>query len=374
MMRAVSWRGFAALLACLLAACSSTPKPSPPTPLEEIAQPVAGSQMWMTQVGSRILSLQVAVGAPVVVATTDSGSVVALDAATGAQAWSGSFGETLTAGAGSDGRYSAAVTRGGDLVVLDRGQFLWRRGLPGQVVTPPLVAGERVFVQGLDRVVRAFDVLDGRPLWTQQRPGDALALTENGVLLPFKDTLVTAFGSRLTGLNPLTGEIRFDVAMASPRGTNEIERLADLVAPAARVGDTVCARAFQSAVSCANAERGALLWTRAVAGTTGLAANANVVVGADTSDRITAWKLGNGDTAWASDKLRYRMLSAPAFAGGYVVFDDLEGLLHFLSADKGETRLRLATDGSPAAAGPVAVGNTVIVATRSGAVLAVRAQ
>jgi outer membrane protein assembly factor BamB len=37
--------------------------------------------------------------------------------------------------------------------------------------TAPLVAGERVFVMGVDRVVHAFDATDGKKLWVLQRPG-----------------------------------------------------------------------------------------------------------------------------------------------------------------------------------------------------------
>jgi outer membrane protein assembly factor BamB len=42
------------------------------------------------------------------------------------------------------------------------------------VVTAPLVAGERVFVVGVDRSVQAFDAATGRLLWVMRRPGDAL--------------------------------------------------------------------------------------------------------------------------------------------------------------------------------------------------------
>ena len=37
-------------------------------------------------------------------------------------------------------------------------------------------------------------------------------------------------------------------ALATPRGTNDLERLVDIVAPVSRVGDSVCARAFLAQV------------------------------------------------------------------------------------------------------------------------------
>ena len=79
-----------------------------------------------------------------------------------------------------------------------------------------------------------------------------------GVLLAVGDTLVAGMGARLSGLNPGNGQPRWEVPVASARGVNEIERLIDLVGPAARVQGTVCVRAFQSAVGCVDAQRGAL--------------------------------------------------------------------------------------------------------------------
>ena len=99
----------------------------------------------------------------------------------------------------------ASWTTDNEVVVLDAGKPLWRARLGTRVVTPPLVAGERVFVLGVDRSVQAFDVLDGRKLWIQQRPGDPLTLLQPGVLLPWKDTLVAGQGPRLAGFDPLRG-------------------------------------------------------------------------------------------------------------------------------------------------------------------------
>ena len=64
---------------------------------------------------------------------------------------------------------------------------------------PREVAGERVFVMSVDRVVHAFDVLDGRRLWTLQRPGEALTLAQPGVLAAHKNTLVAGIGHWFLG-------------------------------------------------------------------------------------------------------------------------------------------------------------------------------
>ena len=361
----------AALAVVLTAACSSAPARPDPAPLEPIAKPGPGRQVWSANLGVPVQDVGTQAAGSTLVLATQDGTVVALDTASGAERWRLALDARISAGAGTDGRYAAVVTLANELVVLDQGKLLWRKRINSRVTTAPLVAGERVFVQGLDRVVQAFDVLDGRLLWTQQRPGENLALTQAGVLLPFKDTLLVGFGARLTGLDPTTGEQRFDVALASPRGTNEVERLADLVSPAARVGDIVCARAFQSAVSCADAARGTVAWTRPLGGTHGIAADEQVVVAADASDRISAWRLGTGELLWTSERLRYRQLSAPVLLGGTIAIVDNDGLVHFLARDTGEPSQRLPTTDSPAAA-TVRVGNTLVVVSRAGRVFGFR--
>ena len=359
-------------VAAVLAACASGPDKPKPQPLAPLTPQIAGRQVWSQRVEAAQFPLSVAVNAGVFTLAGNDGNVLALQADTGRELWRANVGGKLAAGVGSDSRFAAVVTRDGELVTLEAGRVLWRKPLAARTTTAPLVAGERVFVLGTDRSVQAFDALDGRKLWSVQRPGDPLTLAQAGVAAAFKDTLLVGQGARLAGLDPSDGSVRFEVAVASPRGTNEVERLADLVAPMARVGDVVCARSFQAAVGCVNAERGSLNWTKVTGGTRGVAADAEYVFGADASDRLSAWRLGNGDVAWSSDKLMHRGLSAPLVVGQAVVFGDTEGMLHFLSRDKGEAVLRLPTDGSAIVAAPVVSGLTMLVVTKAGGVFAFR--
>lgn len=372
--------GGAALAAALLlalAGCSGTPKPKP-TPLEPVAPQIGGRLVWSSKIDSVKYPLLVAVnqtpasGGIFTVAGGD-GTVVALQAETGSELWRGNAGAQLSAGVGSDGRFAAVVTRDNELVTFDAGRIAWRARLASRVATAPLVAGERVFVMGVDRVVHAFDALDGGKLWTLQRPGEPLTLAKPGVLAAYRDTLLAGQGARLTGIDPTRGTLRWEVAVAAPRGTNEVERLADLLAPLVRIGGpTVCVRAFQNAVGCVNAERGTLEWTRNVGGIEGVGGDAQLVVGADGSDRITAWRAENGDVAWTNEKLLYRELSAPLVVGRTVVFGDVEGQVHLLAREDGRQLLRLATDGSPVVAPPALSGRTLLVVTRNGGLFAFR--
>ncbi len=366
-----------AVLSVGLAGCAAD-KPKP-TELEALKPQIAGRQVWSGRVDSVQFPLAVAVRDGAFVVAGSDGTVLAIEAQSGRELWRGQVGAKVAAGVGSDGRYAAVVTTENDLVVLDKGAKLWSTRLASRTSTAPFVAGERVFVVGVDRVVHAFDALDGRRLWTFQRPGEALTLAQPGVLSSYKNTLVVGISAVMLGLDPTTGSVRWEVAVTSPRGTNEVERLNDLVGPLLRVGDTLCARAFQTAVGCvaltgggSAAERATVRWSRNAGGQKAVGGDTDFVFGADASDRVSAWRAAGGELAWTQERLLYRGLSAPLSAGKTVMFGDFEGQVHFLSRTDGSTQLRLPTDGSPVVAQPVLSGTTVLVVTRNGGLFAFR--
>ena len=350
----------------LLAACSSGPQKPKPAELAPNPGLLGVRLAWTAKVGAVDSAMDTKVSGTMVTVANSEGVLAAFDSATGAELWRAAVGAPIAAGVGSDGKFTAAVTRANDLVVLDGGRELWRQKLLAPSFTAPLVAGGRVFVLAADRSVTAFDASSGRKLWNQQRPGESLVLRQAGVLLAVGDTLVAGMGGRLAGLNPGNGSIRWEAAIATPRGTNDIERLVDLVGRVARDGAVVCARAFQAAVGCVDTARGSLLWSKPAIGSVGVHGDEKYVFGVESDGKMIAWRRGDGDRAWVSERLLYRNLTAPLAVGRSVVVGDEAGLVHWLSRDDGSILTRMATDGSAVVAGPVLASGTLIVVTRNG--------
>jgi outer membrane protein assembly factor BamB len=352
----------------LLTGCSGGANRPKPAELGANTPLIGVRQAWTNRVGEVLLGATPAVvGSTVVVAAAD-GTVAALDAATGRDQWRGTVGAVLATGAGSDGKLAAVITRANEVVVLDGGKELWRGKLPAQSFTAPFVAGGRVFVLAADRSVTAFDGTTGRKLWVQQRPGEALVLRQPGTLLAVGDTLVAGLGGRLVGLNPNNGSIRWDAPVASPRGTNEVERLVDLVGRTSRVGDVLCARAFQAAIGCVDAARGTLLWSKPANGSEGVHGDDRLVFGTENDGKVQAWRRTDGERAWVSERLQFRTLTAPIVVGRSVALGDSTGLVHLLSREDGSPLTRLSTDSSGVAAGPVLAGDMLVVVTRNGGI------
>jgi len=261
------------------------------------------------------------------------------------------------------------VTRDNQLVVLKDGQVQWRQNLASSSFTPPLLAGGRVFVLTADRSVLAFDGTTGGLLWTQQRPGEPLVLKQAGVLVPFKNTLLAGLSGRLAGLDPNTGAIRWESALATPRGTNDMERLVDLVSPVDRQGDVVCARAFQAQIGCVNAERGQSVWTRVSNGDRGVSGNDKLLIATLSNGVVQAWNRSNGERLWDTERLKYRVLSAPLVTPKGVLLADNGGWLYLLSLADGALLNRVKLDGSELAAAPVQAGTHQVLVTREGRVM-----
>jgi outer membrane protein assembly factor BamB len=359
-----------------LAGCSMLPnlpffgaaeKPKP-AELPPNAALIAVRPAWTAHVGEVKMPLTVNVSGTAVTVAGSDGNVAAIDATSGRDLWRTSVKAPLAAGVGSDGKLAAVVTRANELVALSGGTEAWRQKLGAVAYAAPFVAGGRVFVLTADRSVSAFDGQTGRKLWTQQRPGEPLVLRHAGVILAVGDTLVVGLSGRMVGLNPLNGSVRWEAPLASPRGINDVERLVDLVGSASRVGDVVCARAFQANVGCVDAGRGTLLWTKPANGAEGIHGDDKLVFGSEADGKVVAWRRESGERAWVTDKLQYRGLSAPLALGRSVVVGDNTGLVHMLSREDGSMLNRLPTDGSPIVAAPVVAGNTLVVVTRNGGI------
>lgn len=355
-----------------LIGCASGVEPPKPAELAPNAALLSVRQAWSAKIGEVNFPADVkVVGNTVTVASSD-GTVVAIDARTGGDIWRSNVGSPLSAGAGSDGRFAAVITRNNELVTLDAGREVWRQTLPALSFTAPLVAGGRVFVLTADRSVTAFDAQSGRKIWTQVRTGEPLVLRQSGVLLAVGDTLVVGLSGRLVGMNPQNGTSRWEAPIGVSRGTNDVERLVDLVSKVSREGDTVCVRAFQAAVGCVNAVTGNLIWTRPASGYEGLHGNEKFVFGTEGDGKVVAWNRESGERAWESERLKYRGLTAPLVVGRSVVIGDNTGLVHLLSREDGSALNRVATDGTAIAAAPVLAGESLVVVTRSGGIFGFR--
>ena len=370
--RWLTWLGVMAV--SMLAACSSTPDKPTPTALTPLTSQRTVTPLWSAQVGpvGNVLAMNTASGRLAVV--SQNGLVSVMNAETGSLTWQFPLNTPISAGIGGDGLRYAVVTQANELVTLSDGKVLWRAKLPANAFTTPLVAGGRVFALTTDRTVLAFDGATGQRLWSQQRSGEALVVRQAGILTTFQENLLVGLSGRLVAMSPSNGVSRWESTVGSSRGTNEVERLVDLVAGVSRVNNFVCARAYQTAVSCVDATRGSVVWTRAAQGHVGVTGNETWVFGSETDGKFFAWNRTSGQVAWQTDSLRFRGLTAPSFADGQLLVGDELGWLHWLDPKNGQTLARVQLDSSGIAATPLRVGKNWVSVSKNGLLQAYRAE
>ncbi|MGE5615388.1 MAG: PQQ-binding-like beta-propeller repeat protein, partial [Bacillota bacterium] len=167
------------------------------------------------------------------------------------------------------------------------------------------------------------------------------------------------------------GKLVWEVTVATPRGTTDLERIADIGGLPLIDSGRLCAAAFQGKVACYDIQSRSAVWSRDLSSSSALVADAKNVYVVDDSGAVHALDKASGASVWKQDKLLYRRLTSPVVVDGRIVVGDGFGYLHVLSPDDGALIGRLATDGS-AIRSLVPVSSGLLVQTEKGAVVMVR--
>ncbi|WP_050460722.1 outer membrane protein assembly factor BamB [Herbaspirillum autotrophicum] len=367
----VSCGAIAVLSGCSL--FSSKKDPNPPAPLVEFKQSLRTQTLWTVSIGKAgtfLFSPAVAKGS--VFAAAADGNVTRIDVVTGQTVWRVSAGTSLTAGVGSDGNTVAVVGEKGQVQAFDaNGKSLWKAQAPSEVLSAPAVGQGLVVVRSIDNRISAFDAETGARRWSVQRPLPTLTLrTAPGIVLDSQTAFVALPGGRLSALALNNGGPRWEIAVGDPRGTTELERIADVSGmPAVGVRD-VCAVAYQGRIGCFDLGNGNVRWVKDFSSNVGVTLSDSYLFAADDKGGVTQFARDTGAALWRNSKLANRQLSAPIGIGRSVAVGDYQGYIHFLSREDGAFVARTSTDGSPIQATPVAAGQAVIFQTQAGSLVA----
>jgi outer membrane protein assembly factor BamB len=362
-----------ACAALAAAACSSATGPKP-ADLPRLDNPKTVRVLWSASVGSadRFTFLP-ALAEGSVYAGARHGAVLRLDAKTGAERWRINLDLRLSGGVGADERTVAVASEEGEVVALEpaSGAVRWRARVSSEVLAPPAVGAGLVLVRSIDNRVFAFGADDGKRRWVYQRaPSSLLVRAPAGVAIAHGLAFAGFPGGKLAALGLDNGALRWEATVATPKGSTELERVADVIGDPALQGREVCAAAYRSRLACYDAASGRQIWGRELAVLSGVSLDARYAFVADDQGAVHAFDRSNGQSMWKQDKLAHRKLSTPLGAGDAVAVGDLEGYVHFLARDTGAFVARRETSGYPVRAAPVPLGAGLLVQTEDGGLFA----
>jgi len=351
---------------------SSKPKIPELTPIKPTA---TAAIRWQANVGSADRSVFFpAVAGGVVYAAGRAGQIVGFDAATGNRVSSFEAGERLSAGVGVGNGLIMVGTDQGELLAYNhQGRLAWKAKLSGELLAPASAEQGVVVARAGNNMIFGLNVGDGKQRWKYQRETPVLSVRAHaGVVLYHGGVFAGFAGGRLLALALPTGAVGWEGVVALPRGTTELERVADVTSLPVVDGTQVCAVAFQGRIACFDILRGTQRWARAVSSSAGLAVDAAHIYVADETGAVLALDKRTGASIWKQSKLAGRELSGPLSLGSHVVVADIEGYVHVLSRDNGAFEARVATDGSAITAPPVALDRTTfVVQTVNGGIFAI---
>lgn len=371
-------------LALVLAGCSTiesmNPFASSSGPKMAELQPITASAqarvVWRESVGkSDLYAFTPAVVGSSVYAASANGTVMRLD--DGVQAWKINAGQALSGGVGADAKMVVVGSPKGDLLAFSStdGTLLWKAKASSEILSPPALGEGLVVVRSGDNSLVAYDAQDGRRKWIFQRPMPALALRVTAAPLIDGKYVFAGFpGGKLIAVSTANGAALWDGTVALPKGSTELDRVADITSVPVISGRTICAVAFQGRVACFDLSNGNLIWAREMSSAAGLTIDSRYLYVSDDKGAVHALDMASGASLWKQDKLFLRRLTAPVSHRGLVAVADVQGIVHFLSRDDGSFAARLPTDGSAVVAPLQALGGSLLMQTSSGGIYAIEAQ
>ena len=372
-----------ALLLLALAGCSTLDSINPfassgpkMAELQPINATLQARVVWRDSVGkSDIYAFTPAVVASSVYAASKDGTLLRSD--DGKLVWKIDAGQVLSGGVAADQNMVVVGSPKGDVLAFSSadGKPLWKAKATSEILSPPVLGEGLVVVRSGDNRLAAYEALDGKRKWIYQRPTPALSLRVTAPPIIDGKLVFAGFpGGKLIAVSTANGAAMWDGTVALPKGSTELDRVADITSAPVISGRTICAVAFQGRVACFDLGNGNLIWARDVSSSVGLTIDARHLYVTDDKGSVHALDMASGASIWKQDKLYLRRVSAPLARRGLVVVADAQGVVHFLSREDGSFVSRLATDGSPVVAPLQFLGGNFLVQTSKGGIFAIEAQ
>ena len=309
-----------------------------------------------------------------VYAASAKGEIVKLSVIDGKDAWRINTGEPISGGVGLGANLLLLGSAKGYVLAYDlNGKLLWKSKVSSQVLSAPKADNGVVVVRCGDSRIYGLNAVDGSRKWVYERATPALTLRSSaGVALDGGAAYAGFAGGKLIALRVEDGKVIWEASVAQPKGTTEIERIADITSLPVVDGSLVYAVAYQGKIAGVDRVTGRMAWSRDISSYTGLNAEDAKVFVAHANSAIYALDYISGKTFWRQGDLKQRRVTAPLPMGSLIAVGDLEGYVHFLNREDGTFAARLQTEDAAIMPQMLAVGSSTLIAqTRKGGIYAI---
>jgi len=350
-----------------------------PAELIEFTETVDVDQQWKASVGKGHEGLGIALNpttdGETVYAASFNGNVIAINANNGRKIWKQSFDFSFTAGPTYKDGILVLGTNNGELINIDSmtGEILWTTTVSSEILAPVAIKDDQIFVRSVDGNLSAFLSDNGSLMWTANHRVPRLSLRgttspevfANAVLSGFDDGKVSAY-------DLVDGSLLWETMLTPPGGRTEIEKINDIDAPMTIVGNELYVGSYQGALAALALESGDIIWLTEASIYAGMAVDEDAVFVSESDGSVMALSRFTGREIWKKDNLLNRYPSAPVIIGDSIIVGDLEGYLHWLDKESGETQQRISIGKDKISSVPLVMEDTVIVQTDGGNLVSVK--
>ena len=341
-------------------------------PLAEIRDSVISVQ-WTANAGSpKLFMFSPSVSDKVIFTAAHDGTINAIEEQGGKSVARIDTKAKLTGGVGAaENLVVVADTRGQVLAFDAAGRSIWKTPLDGEILAAPVVSQSTIVVRTADGRMFALNRADGKRRWVFTRATPPLTLRTGASVTINRGIIYAGFpAGKVVAVELESGRPVWEATISLPRGSTELERVADVAGVPVLDDTRVCAAVYQGRTGCVETLNGNALWTRDISSSDGVAVDAKNLYVADTDGNVNALDKTSGSTVWKQDKLVKRDLGTPIIVKGRILVGDRVGFVHAIAPDSGELVGRVATDGSRVMS-LVANGDRAIVQTERGGVFAI---
>ena len=258
----------------------------------------SGKQVWRTKLPKQVISAGVGVGGGLVLVGTDQGLVYAFHQ--------------------------------------ESGSIAWQAPLSSEILASPVIDNGVVVARTGDGKVFGLSSYDGSVKWTISRQlpkltlrGDSRPVLTQGVaFIGFSD-------GNMTALKAENGSALWDFPISFPRGTNEIDRLADVDTNPLLVGDFLYISSYQEVTHALDIRNQRIAWSSDVSSIHSLAYDAAYLYVTDKLGVVHQLDRTNGKKSWSQTALQHFAVSTPISVGPFVLVSEGDGGLYVLRKTDG---------------------------------------